>query len=224
MAAKVWFITGTSRGFGREWAIAALERGDKVTATARDTVSLRDLADKYGDAVAPARPRRHRPPSSVRHGRPSPRPLRQTRCCGQQRGIRPVRHDRGAQRAEGARPALSQALAQEVAAFGIKVTLIEPAAYDTDWGGSSASHATPLPAYDAVRKQAAEQRARRVASPGKPEATREAILQVVDAERPPLRVFFGNGPLGIATADYESRLATWREWEQVSVSAHGEAG
>jgi NAD(P)-dependent dehydrogenase (short-subunit alcohol dehydrogenase family) len=33
MAAKVWFITGTSRGFGREWAIAALERGDKVAAS-----------------------------------------------------------------------------------------------------------------------------------------------------------------------------------------------
>jgi hypothetical protein len=63
-----------------------------------------------------------------------------------------------------------------------------------------------------------------VASPGKPEATRLAILQVVDAERPPLRVFFGKGPLGIATADYESRLATWREWQQVSISAHGETG
>jgi NADP-dependent 3-hydroxy acid dehydrogenase YdfG len=53
MAAKVWFITGTSRGFGHEWAIAALERGDKVAATARDTASLRELADKYGDAVVP---------------------------------------------------------------------------------------------------------------------------------------------------------------------------
>ena len=39
MAEKVWFITGTSRGFGREWAIAALERGDKVAATARDTAT-----------------------------------------------------------------------------------------------------------------------------------------------------------------------------------------
>jgi NAD(P)-dependent dehydrogenase (short-subunit alcohol dehydrogenase family) len=33
---KTWFITGTSRGFGREWAIAALERGDQVAATARN--------------------------------------------------------------------------------------------------------------------------------------------------------------------------------------------
>ena len=50
MAEKVWFITGTSRGFGREWAIAALDRGDKVAATARDTATLTDLAEKYGDA------------------------------------------------------------------------------------------------------------------------------------------------------------------------------
>ncbi|MDT7622069.1 MAG: hypothetical protein QOF99_2970, partial [Pseudonocardiales bacterium] len=36
MTQKIWFITGASRGFGREWAIAALERGDSVAATARD--------------------------------------------------------------------------------------------------------------------------------------------------------------------------------------------
>ena len=34
---RVWFITGSSRGFGREFALAALERGDQVAATARDT-------------------------------------------------------------------------------------------------------------------------------------------------------------------------------------------
>ncbi len=53
MSEKVWFITGTSRGFGREWAIAALQRGEKVAATARDTASLADLVDTYGDAILP---------------------------------------------------------------------------------------------------------------------------------------------------------------------------
>jgi len=53
MSNKVWFITGTSRGFGREWAIAALERGDKVAATARDTATVDDLAGKYGEALLP---------------------------------------------------------------------------------------------------------------------------------------------------------------------------
>ena len=48
---KIWFITGTSKGFGRVWAEAALERGDKVAATARNLDSLRELNEKYGDNV-----------------------------------------------------------------------------------------------------------------------------------------------------------------------------
>ncbi len=51
MAHKTWFITGTSRGFGREWAAAALERGDRVAGTARDPSSLDDLKEKHGDAL-----------------------------------------------------------------------------------------------------------------------------------------------------------------------------
>ena len=48
---KVWFITGTSRGFGRVWAEAALKRGDKVAATARKLSSIEDLKQAYGDNV-----------------------------------------------------------------------------------------------------------------------------------------------------------------------------
>ena len=51
MSSKVWFITGASRGLGREWAIAALERGDRVAATARDPAALMSLRDIYGEAV-----------------------------------------------------------------------------------------------------------------------------------------------------------------------------
>src|SRR5277367_1310821 len=50
---KTWFMTGASRGFGREWTIAALDRGDKVAATARDVGSLDDLVSSYGDAILP---------------------------------------------------------------------------------------------------------------------------------------------------------------------------
>jgi len=53
MSAKVWFITGTSKGFGRIWADAALKRGDKVAATARDPKTLDGLVESYGDAVLP---------------------------------------------------------------------------------------------------------------------------------------------------------------------------
>nr|WKN34943.1 SDR family NAD(P)-dependent oxidoreductase [Tunicatimonas sp. TK19036] len=48
---KVWFITGSSRGFGRVWTEAALERGDKVIATARKLTSIADLNTKYGESV-----------------------------------------------------------------------------------------------------------------------------------------------------------------------------
>ena len=53
MSTKVWFITGTSRGFGREWATAALERGDKVVATARKLDPLKELAEKYPTTLLP---------------------------------------------------------------------------------------------------------------------------------------------------------------------------
>jgi NADP-dependent 3-hydroxy acid dehydrogenase YdfG len=50
---KVWFITGASRGFGRIWTEAALQRGDKVAATARTLVSLADLQTTYGANILP---------------------------------------------------------------------------------------------------------------------------------------------------------------------------
>src|ERR1017187_8059343 len=52
MASKVWFITGTSKGFGRVWAQAALARGDRVAASARDVKTLAPLVERYGDQVA----------------------------------------------------------------------------------------------------------------------------------------------------------------------------
>src|SRR5690606_11564707 len=48
---KIWFITGTSRDFGRVWTEAALQRGDKVAATARSLESIADFKEKYGDNV-----------------------------------------------------------------------------------------------------------------------------------------------------------------------------
>ena len=51
--------------------------------------------------------------------------------------------------------------------------------------------------------------------------TSSKLAGVVDAENPPLRVFFGSAPLGIATADYEKRLAGWQEWQHVAELAQG---
>ncbi|MEU7260529.1 SDR family NAD(P)-dependent oxidoreductase [Streptomyces rimosus] len=53
MATQTWFITGSSRGFGRSLAAAALEAGDQVVATARKPEQLADLVERFGDKVLP---------------------------------------------------------------------------------------------------------------------------------------------------------------------------
>ena len=115
----------------------------------------------------------------------------------------------------------SQSLAEEVAQFGILVTIVEPGGYSTEWAGSSACHAEASPAYEALRAKMTEAAAKRPSRRGDPFATRAAILEVVDSPRPPLRIIFGDGPLAAVTTDYERRLATWQEWEEVSIAAHG---
>jgi NAD(P)-dependent dehydrogenase (short-subunit alcohol dehydrogenase family) len=274
MAQKTWFITGTSRGFGREWAIAALERGDKVAATARDTATLDDLVAKYGDALLPIKldvTDRAAGFAAVKQAQEylgrldivinnagyghfgmveelSEADIRdqlETNLLGAlwiTQAALPYMREQGSghilqvssiggisafpnvgayHASKWGLEGFSQALAQEVKPFGINITLIEPAAFDTDWAGSSSKRSAENPAYDDFRKVAAEQRAKRAGNPGSAAATREAILRIVDAEIPPLRVFLGRAPLGIATADYESRLATWREWQPVSEAAQG---
>jgi hypothetical protein len=72
-----------------------------------------------------------------------------------------------------------------------------------------------------TREQALASRKARFTKPGEPTATRQAILTLVDSENPPLRLFLGQSPLGIATADYESRLAAWRDWQPVAAAAQG---
>ena len=274
MTPKTWFITGASKGFGREWAIAALERGDSVTATARDTSTLIDLEERFGEQVlaiqldvtdrpgvfeAVRRAHDHFGRLDVvvnnagygqfgmveELSEDDARDQIETNLFGAlwvTQAALPFLRKQGSghilqvssiggitafpsigmyHASKWALEGLSQALAQEVAGFGIKVTLIEPTGYSTDWSGPSARRAAPLAAYDGVREAAQRARAERLSVPGEPGATRAAVLAVVDAEQPPLRIFFGDGPLAVAEADYASRLATWHEWEQVSVAAHG---
>ena len=271
---KNWFITGTSRGFGREWAIAALDRGDRVAATARSTDSLQDLVEQYGDAILPlqldvtdkaavdaavqqaleAFGRIDVAVNNAGYGQfgmveeVSEEELRaqlETNLFGAvwvTQAVLPAMREQGSghiiqvssiggisafplvgayHASKWALEGISQSLAQEVADFGIHVTLIEPGGFSTDWGGSSAKHAKDLPAYEEFKKKAQEQRSSRTATPGKPEATRGPILELVDSDEPPLRVFFGSAPLGIAKADYRSRLDSWERTQPLAERAQG---
>lgn len=274
MAEKVWFITGASRGFGREWTIAALQRGDKVAATARDTATLDDLVTEYGEALLPLKldvndraadfaavkaahdhfGRLDVVVNNAGYGQfgfieelteAEARDQIETNVFGAlwvtQAALPFLRAQRSGHiiqvssiggitafqnvgiyhASKWALEGFSQALAQEVAGFDIHVTLIEPGGFDTDWAGSSARHATPLPAYAEAHRQAQEARAKRTAKSGDPQASAAAVLKIVDAEKPPLRVFFGEIPLQLAEADYAQRLQTWREWQPVAVQAQG---
>jgi NAD(P)-dependent dehydrogenase (short-subunit alcohol dehydrogenase family) len=195
---KTWFITGTSRGFGREWAIAALDRGDRVAATARDLDTLDDLVARYGDAIMPIRldvTDRDADFAAVRQARErfgrldivvnnagygqfgmveeisedEIRAQLETNVLGAlwvtQAALPFLREQGGGHilqvssiggisafmntgayhASKWALEGFSQSLAQEVAGFGIKITLVEPSGYTTDWAGPSAKHATDRP-------------------------------------------------------------------------------
>jgi NAD(P)-dependent dehydrogenase (short-subunit alcohol dehydrogenase family) len=271
---KVWFITGTSRGFGREWAIAALDRGDKVAATARDTATLADLVDKFGDAILPipldvtdraadfaAVKQAHDHfgrldvvVNNAGYGQfgfveevseQDARDQIETNVFGAlwvtQAALPYLREQRSGHiiqvssiggivafpnvgiyhASKWALEGFSQSLAQEVAPFGVHVTLIEPAGFSTDWSGSSSRTAEALPAYADLHAENEKVRKTRWAAPGDPKASAAAVLKVVDADEPPLRVFFGDAPLGLAKADYEQRLRTWEQWQSVAELAQG---
>ena len=49
------------------------------------------------------------------------------------------------------------------------------------------------------------------------------MLDIVDAEEPPLRALFGGGAVGIVTGNYECRLKTWNDWQHVALIAQGSA-
>jgi NAD(P)-dependent dehydrogenase (short-subunit alcohol dehydrogenase family) len=115
--------------------------------------------------------------------------------------------------------ALHEGLAQEVKPFGIKVTLVEPGAYATDFG-KSAEVADALEPYAEFRKQFLTRLAG--LERGDPEATAEAVLKLVDTNDPPLRLGLGNSILPRAREAYAARLATWEAWEDVSNAAMGE--
>lgn len=115
--------------------------------------------------------------------------------------------------------ALHESLAQEVRPFGIKVTLVEPGAYATDFG-KSAEIADALEPYAEFRKQFLAHLSN--IERGDPEATAEAVLKLVDTNDPPLRLGLGNSILPRARDAYAQRLATWEAWEDVSNAAMGE--
>ncbi|MGY4539185.1 NADP-dependent 3-hydroxy acid dehydrogenase YdfG [Mucilaginibacter sp. UYNi724] len=271
---KVWFITGASRGFGRVWADAALKRGDKVAATARNLASIAELKEKYGDnvltleldvtnteqvkeVVAQAHAHFGRLDIVLNNAGYSlvgtieeasaddVKAMYDTNIFGTLAVIQaalPLLRQQGFGHILGtssnlghvvlpvigyycsskwAFEAIHESLALEVKAFGIKVTIIEPGAYATEFGSpESLKFAPGLDIYKDFKENFFG--TLKDLERGDPNATPQALFQVVDAEHPPLRFNLGSHNLAWTRGAYQERLALWEEWDSVSRSAQGD--
>jgi short-subunit dehydrogenase len=116
--------------------------------------------------------------------------------------------------------AIHESLAAEVKSFGIKVTIVEPGAYATEFGSQeSLKFAEGLDIYTDFKTQFFERL--KTMERGDPAATPQALFQIVDAENPPLRFNLGSHNLPWIREAYAARLATWEAWESVSNAAQG---
>ncbi|MGW5265884.1 SDR family NAD(P)-dependent oxidoreductase [Microbispora sp. NPDC004025] len=275
---KVWFVTGSSRGLGRNFVEAALSRGDKVAATARNTGSLDELVAAYGDAVLALeldvtdkaavfegvkRAKEHFGRLDVIVNNAgyaqigaieelTEQHLRdqfETNLFGAVWVIQaalPYLREQGAghviqlssaagliamplggayQASRWALEALGETLAQEVADFGVKVTIIEPGGFATRSGKNpdpldNGHVAEPDPVYDGLRRRLAAFAGKQPA--GDPAAAARALLKIVDSDNPPLRVLFGLGFYPMLQQAYADRLKTWADWQDLSREAHGD--
>lgn len=270
---KVWFITGSSRGFGRVWTEAALKRGDQVAATARSVESITDFKEKYGenvltlalDVTQPGQVKNavqqafdhfgrldivlnnagYSLVGTIEEAKPEEiRALYETNVLGPVAVIQaalPLLRQQGHGHIIGvssnlgqvtlpvigyycsskwAFEAIHESLSEEIKQFGIRVTIIEPGAYATEFGSQqSLRFAGNLDIYTDYKAKFFENLMS--LERGNPEATSEALFKVVDAAAPLLRFFLGNQNLPWTKKAYETRLAEWEQWADVSNAAQG---
>lgn len=273
-ATPVWFITGCSTGFGRELAVALIDKGYRVVATARNPDDLADLARAGGDNVLTlkldvtdaAQAEAAVKAAEERFGRidvlvnnagigyfaaieeaeeaevrrmfeinvwglirmtqlvlPGMRAQRSgtvvnISSMGGLRGFPAVGHYNGTKFAvEG----LSEALSAEVAPLGIKVLIVEPSGFRTDWAGRSANESS-ITIDDYAETAGARRAAIRGYSgsqPGDPKRAVAAIIQAVEAETPPLRLLLGKAALAMGHQKIQLMKKDFDAWAEVTEGA-----
>ena len=254
---KTVLITGASRGFGRLWTEALLERGDNVVATSRNITAFDDLAEAHPENLLPlalditnkAQVEQALQTAKTHFGsvdvvinnagygvfgaieeleEKQVRDLIDANIMGTlfvtQAAI-PIMREQG----KGhiiqlssvlgiwALPIMGMYNATKFAVEGMS----EANGYKTDFGGSSAVNAEINPVYEKVRETLFQTEGMPVEQYGTPEATVPAILTLIDAKEPPLRLFLGNLGLKKTKEEYAKKLAEWEAWDEVAVAAHG---
>lgn len=260
---KVWFITGTSSGFGKAWTTAALERGDSVVATALNAADLAPMADAYGDRLLPLtldvtdRPGVFEAVTAgvERFGRldvvvnnagfgylgmieefteEQARIQIETNFFGSlwvaQAAMSVLRAQGGGRilqvssiggvtaypyfglynASKWAVEGMATALAAEARPHGVRVTILEPVGYATDFWGPGLRHTDITAAYAGHRRSIEAGWAAASAGRGDPADTAAVVLAVADHPDPPLRLLLGDSGLDRVTAEYQVRLKAWR--------------
>ena len=117
----------------------------------------------------------------------------------------------------------SETLRLEVEPFGIKVLMVEPSGFRTDWAGSSMERTEPIEAYQQIdviaQRRAAQQEENNGSQAGNPELAAKALLDTLDRDDPPFRLLLGNVAYDVAIDRYETRLKEFRAGEQVARGA-----
>ncbi|GIH27454.1 short-chain dehydrogenase/reductase [Acrocarpospora phusangensis] len=271
--AKTWLITGSSRGLGRALAETALERGNRVVATARRPEQLDDLARKHGDLVrtfaldvtdaraasaavrfavaefggldvvannagyANSSPIEETPDEDFRaqieanffgvvNVTKAALPVLRAQRAGHIVQYSSIGGRVGGspglaayQAAKFAVEGFSEVLGNEVRPLGIKVIMVEPGAFRTDWAGSSMRVPAVGPDYEETvgamnRRRAGFDRS----APGDPVRAARVVLDVVDLDEPPLRLLLGADAVDLADKSSRARAAEAERWAELSRS------
>jgi len=115
----------------------------------------------------------------------------------------------------------SEALSKETAHLGIKVTIINPSGFRTDWAGRSANNSKIVIDDYAPSAHANKDTIRGYSGnqPGDPELAAKAIVKAVEAENPPLHLLLGVGALKGARKKLEDLKADFDTWEETTIGA-----
>ncbi len=271
---RTWLITGSSRGFGRELATAALASGDNVVATARRPADLTNLVAEYGDRVR-AVPLDVTDASAARDavdtavadfrrldvvvnnaGYANSAPIEEMSevdfrtqleanlfgVVNVTRAALPVlRAQRSGhiiqfssiggrvggtpgmgayQTAKFGVEGFSEVLNAEVNPLGIKVIIVEPGPFRTEWSTTSMVRAQVGPDYEQTVGEINRMREVTAATwPGDPARAAKIILDVVALDEPPLRLLLGGIAVDSAVRSAAERTAEAEKWGDLSRSA-----
>ena len=113
----------------------------------------------------------------------------------------------------------SEVLSKEVGPLGVKVTIIEPGGFRTDFAGSSTEIREGRPEYDAtVGKAARFQRTYNDKQPGDPAKAAAAVLHIASLTDPPLRLLLGSDAVRFVEQNDLAKMDSDRKWKDLSIS------